>query len=358
LTGLLEVGRGEKAVGSIKVGEDADKRPVELPFLVARGVEDGPRLVVNAGVHGDELSGVAIVRRVLSEVEVEQLRGTVIGVPVVNVMAYDAGLRWDPADPKDMNRRFPGDSGGSLTDRLAHLFFHEIALSADYIIDLHSGDLAEVFHPHARVRCRDGSGRSMMLIHAFGVELLWERERLEGMLQVSAVRQGVPAITVEIGGGGVAEPHMVDLGVEGVHNVMRVLGMMPGFAEVPEYQIRLATRRPWLRSPVAGIFRSELRLGDVVEEDEVIGRVLNPWSFEEHEIRSPSRGIVAGVRTNPVVRSGSRVLFLLTYGRSEAGFGISSRHLIKVPKLPNARYRENRLLERIMETEGRSGHGD
>ncbi|RMF89026.1 MAG: hypothetical protein D6733_07245 [Methanobacteriota archaeon] len=348
--------RGSKTVTAVEVAEYADKSQVAIPLFMVSGAEDGPTLLLNAAVHGNELNGVEIVRKVMAGLDPGELCGTVMGVPIVNVMAYNAGLRWDPLDPKDMNRVFPGDRDGSLTEQVAYTFFNRIAKNADYIVDFHSAEYPEVFLPHTRIRTGDRTGRSLLLVNAFGTEIVWRRKGPEGMLQVRAIKERIPTITVEIGAGGVVDPGGVELGIEGVHNVLKVLGMMKGTALVPEQQILITKTRSWFRSPIGGIFEPGVGLGDVVLEGDLIGRILNPFSYEEIELRAPSKGVVAGLRTHPVVRTGTRLFFLLEY-RKDGGKGIDPKNLIKVPKLPNTRYRENRLLKKIMEIEGSSGHG-
>jgi predicted deacylase len=344
----FKVKKGSKVVKSIKVAEHADKRPVELPLFIIRGFDDGPTLLLNAAVHGNELNGVEIVRKVVANISPEEIKGTLIGIPIVNIMAYAAGLRWDPLDPKDMNRVFPGDRNGSLTEQAAYTFFNKVVKNSDYIIDFHSAEFPEVFLPHARVRKKDRSGRSMEMINAFGTEIVWEKKGPEGMLQVNAIKRRIPTITIEIGAGANVDKKGIKIGVKGVYNVMRVLGMIAGKARVPDRQIIIRKRRSWLRSPVGGIFESVVKLGDIVKHGESIGKILDPLSYEEMEISSPVNGIVAGLRNHPVVRTGTRLFFLLEYKLGES-CDIDPNHLIEVPKLPNSIYRKNRLLEKISE---------
>jgi predicted deacylase len=353
----ISVKKGSKTVRTIEVAEHADKSAVALPLFIVRGVEKGPTVLINAAVHGNELNGVEIVRKAVSRIDPEKLRGTLLGVPIVNILAYKAGFRWDPLDPKDMNRIFPGDRNGSLTEQTAYYFFNKIAKHADYIIDFHSAEYPEVFLPHARVRWKDRSGKSMALINAFGTEIVWEKKGPEGMLQVNTIKRKIPTITIEIGAGANVDRRGISLGVRGVFNVLRTLEMLRGKAKIPDYQILIKKKRSWFRSPIGGIFESNLSLGDVVNKGADIGRIFDPFSYEEMEIYAPVNGIVAGLRNHPVVRSGTRLFFLLEYKQDGGGFGIDPRQLIKVPELPNSEFVKNRILEKIVEVEGKPGNG-
>ncbi len=347
----LRVDRGTRAVKTVNVAEHADKSPVLLPLFVVQGMEDGPTLLINAGVHGDELNGVEIVRKVMAKVNPRDLKGTLVGVPIVNILAYAAGFRWDPLDQKDMNRKFPGDKNGSMTERVAHIFFNKIAVHADYIIDFHSAEFPEVFLPHVRIRKKDRSGKSMEMINAFGTEIVWDQKGSEGMLQVNAIKSKIPTITVEIGAGAIIDKSGVRTGVQGVYNVMRTLGMMRGTAKIPDFQILIKKKRSWLRSPIGGIFETDLKLGDIVRKGDLLGRIFDPFSYDETYIPASVDGIVAGLRNHPVVRTGTRLFFLLEYRKAENGFGIDPRHLIKVPSLPNSVHKKNVLLQRISKVE-------
>jgi predicted deacylase len=347
--------KGSKTVTAVEIAEHADKSTVSIPLFKIKGVEDGPKLLLNAAVHGNELNGVEIVRKVLAEVDPSGLKGTLLGVPIVNILAYKAGLRWDPLDPKDMNRKFPGDRSGSLTEQTAYAFFNKIARNADYIIDFHSAEYPEEFLPHARIRKRDRTGRSLELVNAFGTEIVWDQKGSEGMLQVNTIKRKIPTTTIEIGAGAKVDKKGIKLGVRGVFNVMRTLGMLEGEARIPNYQILIRKKRSWFRSPIGGIFESEIKLGDIVKRGDPLGKIFDPFSYDEKLIHAPVYGIVAGLRNHPVVRSGTRLFFLLEYRRDGGGFGIDSKHLIKVPPLPNSVFIKNRLLEKIIEAEEGAG---
>lgn len=336
---------GSKIIKKFKVAENADRSSLNLPVIVVKGKEEGPVLLLNAATHGNELIGVEVIRRVLEKLTPKDLNGTVIGVPIVNLPAYNVGQRSDPLDQKDMNREFPGDPAGSITQQLAHFFYSNIVKGAEYIIDFHSAEYPDVMLPHTRIRTKETSEESKLLARAFSTEIIWEGEGEPGMLQVCAAYDKKAIITVEIGAASGLEEEGIEAGIRGVKNVMTVLGMIKGTAEVLDYQIYVKSSEKWERSPHGGIFRSFVELGDIIEEGQELGEIADPFNLKIEKIRADSGGLVAGIKISPVVRTGSRLFFLLPPKEAEKEAG--EINLIKVPRLPHSRFVKNKILESI-----------
>lgn len=342
---LDKIKPGSKVIKKFKIAENADRSPLKLPLIIIKGKEDGPVLLLNAAVHGNELIGVEIIRRLMKKLGPKDIKGTLIGVPIVNIPAYNIGHRMDPLDKKDMNREFPGDPAGSITQQLAHFFYTEIVELADYIIDFHSAEYPDVMLPHIRVRSTDSTGRSKLLSRAYSTEIIWEGEEINGMLQVCAIRAGKAAITVEIGAAGALVEEDIEAGMKGIKNVMMVLGMLEGTADVLNYQIHIKSDEQWKRSPHGGIFRPFVKLGDIVKKGQVLGEIADPFNLKVDQIKAESSGLVAGVKISPVVRTGTRLFFLLP--PREVKKWIEEITLVKVPELPNSRHVENQLLQKV-----------
>lgn len=336
---------GSKIIKKFKVAENADRSPLNIPIIIIKGKEDGPVLLLNAATHGNELIGVEVIRRVMGKFTPKDLKGTIVGVPIVNVPAYNVSQRSDPLDQKDMNREFPGDPEGSITQQLAHFFYSNIAMEADYIIDFHSAEYPDIMLPHTRIRTTDPSEKSNLLAHAFSTELIWEGKGEPGMLQVCAARDGKAVITVEIGAASGLEEEGIEAGIKGVNNVMTVLGMIKGTALILDYQIYVKSSEKWQRSPHGGIFRPFVKLGDIIETGQELGEIADPFNLKIEKIRAKSSGLVAGIKISPVVRTGTRLFFLLP--PREQGGGVSEIDLKKVPKLPNSKKVKNKILETI-----------
>jgi predicted deacylase len=333
---------GSKIIKKFKVAENADRSPLEIPVIIIKGNEDGPVLLLNAATHGNELIGVEVIRRVMEKFTPKDLKGTIVGVPIVNVPAYNVGQRSDPLDKKDMNREFPGDPDGSITQQLAYFFYSNIVKEADYIIDFHSAEYPDVMLPHIRVRTNENSKESKLLAQAFSTEIIWEGKGERGMLQVCAASDGKAIITVEIGAASGLEEAGIEAGVGGVENVMTILGITKGTAEIHDYQIYVKSSEKWQRSPHGGIFRPFVKLGDIIEKGHVLGEIADPFNLKIDKIKAESSGLIAGMKTSPVVRTGTRLFFLLPPKEEE-----SEIDLKKVPKLPNSRRVKNKMLEAI-----------
>jgi predicted deacylase len=241
---------------------------------------DGPSLGVIGGVHGDEPLSLEVVRRVLDGLDGSDVRGSVLALPCANPYAYQALTRNTPLDMTNLNRVFPGDPDGMLSEQLAHRICERFLPRCDYLIDLHSGgNLATVDY----VYIHDDSSE---LARAFGLELMYRGSSYPGSLGNHARRNGVPTVVSELGGGGQRDERYIARGVRGVRNVMKKLGMLDGEPELPERQWIVDEMRI-LRPHQGGMLVSEVgvdRLGERVPRHTVLGRVLHPQTFEVLEV--------------------------------------------------------------------------
>jgi predicted deacylase len=339
----LDYRRGEKVAGRITIAESANRQEICLHYFGLWGQKDGPTLLLNAAVHGNEVVGVEVVRTIVDEIDPNKLSGNLLAVPIVNPMAFNSGLRWDPYDNVDMNRIFPGDPEGTMTERIANCFFSVFVRRADYVIDLHSAEFPDELIPHIRLRVQRPTGGILELVASTGVNAVWKGPSVKGMLQTQAVEISVPCVTIEIGAAGLITERDVLVGTTAVKNVMHVLGMIEGTALIPDRQILLESNEAWVRSPIGGIFKPAIALGQFVEEGSVIGDIIDPTSYKTEDIGSPLSGIVTGMSHQPIVRSGTRLAMVVDFDMANP-----KRHLIKTPRLPNAEYRPNEYLGALM----------
>jgi len=335
--------KGKKVSGHLTIAESANRQEIRLNYFAVWGVKEGPTLLINAAVHGNEVVGVEVLRAMVDYIDPKRLSGNVLAVPIVNPMAFNSGLRWDPYDNIDMNRIFPGNPEGTMTERIAHSFFDVFVREADYIIDLHSAEFPDELIPHIRIRVDEPSREYLDLVVSTGINAVWKGPSLKGMLQTESYRIGVPCTTIEIGAAGKIIRDNVEVGTTAVKNVMYVLGMLEGVAEIPSHQIVLASNRPWVRSPIGGIFKPAINLGQFVKSGENIGDIIDPTSFEDHDLISPLSGIVTGLTNQPIVRSGTRVTMVIDFDREDL-----TKHLVEAPALPNSKPKENEYLIDLM----------
>jgi predicted deacylase len=334
---------GTKVSDRITIAESASRQDICLYYFGLWGAKKGPTLLLNAAVHGNEVVGVEVVRKIVDEIDPKSLSGNLIAVPIVNPMAFTSGLRWDPYDNIDMNRIFPGDPEGTMTERVAHSFYTVFASRADFILDLHSAEFPDELIPHIRIRVDRPTRPYLDLVASTGINAVWKGPSIKGMLQTQAFQSKIPCVTIEIGAAGAITRADVLVGTTAVRNVMAVLGMIKEKASIPDRQILLQSSESWVRSPFGGIFKPGIALGQFVKKGDIIGDIIDPTSYKTEDIESPLSGIVTGMSHQPIVRSGTRLAMIVDFDRTHL-----KRHLVPSPKLPNAVYRQNEYLVQLM----------
>lgn len=306
---------GTRRLVDLPVSKLSNHTPVTLPVHVLHGPQPGPAMFVSAAIHGDELNGVEIIRRLLRTLQPGNICGTLLCVPVVNAYGFIGRSRYLP-DRRDLNRSFPGSPTGSLAARLANLFLTEVVKRCQFGIDLHTAAVHRVNLPQIRSefvkrpRCRE-------LSEAFGAQVVLEAPERPGSLRRAARDAGVDVLVYEGGEGLRFDEFAIKAGVDGIANVMLKTGML----ELPEGVAATTTselmRAPvfanaskWVRAPDGGVFRTLRKIGQAVSEGETIGWVSNPYDDTQSEIRSPRRGIIVGSTTLPIVNMGDALFHI------------------------------------------------
>lgn len=298
--------------GTVYCGELEDGAPVTIPYFIISGTQKKPVLLLNAALHGEELNGIEVIMRLSEKIDPERLFGTIVGVPVVNTLAFRARSRVDPIDGKDLNRVFPGKREGTITERVAHHFFHHFVKKATFGIDLHTGMRGHLLIPHPRVRVRRDFSPDIEYARALGTEIIFYHEGAPGMLTIEAGKAGIPVVCFEIGEAGRLDEYFIDAGIRGIINFMKYFGMLEGKPEIPDKQILLKDYKE-LVSRAGGLFYPKAGAGDVVKKNHLIGMIKSPITGEKHFVRAPQDCLVIGIRSQPVVRAGTSVAWLMTF---------------------------------------------
>jgi predicted deacylase len=308
------VPRGERRVIQLPVAALYNSgAPLRLPVHVVAGRRPGPVLFVSAAIHGDELNGVEIIRRLLRQRALARLRGTLIAIPIVNVFGIVQHSRYLP-DRRDLNRSFPGSLAGSLASRLAALFLEEIVANATHGIDLHTGALHRSNLPQIRGNMKEPE--TLRLARAFGVPVLLSGDVRDGSLRQAAAEMGVPVLVYEAGEALRFDELSIRAGVNGVVRVMRALEMLPSRTPRRPFEPVVASSSFWLRAPASGVFRAYVRLGDEVHRDQQLGDVVDPTDFLEPDvspIATPRPGIVIGCTNLPLVNEGDALFHVARF---------------------------------------------
>ena len=274
--------------------------PVSTPVLVVNGAMPGPTLCLTAAVHGDELNGIEMVRRVMHDLVPEKVSGAVIGVPIVNVQGFRRGSRYLP-DRRDLNRYFPGNPNGSAAARIANSFFVNVIKHCDALIDLHMGSFERANLPQIRADLRNPDVVTMT--QGFGSTVILHSTPAAGTLRYAATMAGVPTVTLEAGGPSELELNEVKHGVKGIETLINSLGMVPktrlwGDPEPVYY------RSSWVRASNGGILLANVSLGSTVRRGDLLGTITDPMNNARTELRSPHSGRIIGMARNQVVMPG------------------------------------------------------
>ena len=281
-----------------------------MPVKVICGRRAGPVLFVSAAIHGDELNGVEIIRRLLKRKVLSGLFGTLIAVPIVNVHGFLDQSRYLP-DRRDLNRSFPGSAKGSIAARLANTFLKEIVSKADCGIDLHTGALNRSNLPQIRANIHDA--KTLALARAFGAPVVLNSDIRDGSLRACAAERGFPVLIYEAGEALRFDELSIRAGVSGILKVMRFLGMLtqgkPGSSIVPV----IAASTSWVRAPASGIVNHRAKLGARVVAGQSIAIVGDPLGEYEVAVSAPFDGIVIGRNNLPLAHEGDALFNIAAF---------------------------------------------
>ncbi len=286
-----------------------------IPVHVVHGRKQGPRLFISGAVHGDEIIGVEIIRRLLKLKALRQLRGTLIAIPVVNAFGFINRTRYLP-DRRDLNRSFPGSGKGSLASRLARLFMDEIVAQCSHGIDLHSGSNFRSNLPQIRA-CLDDP-ETKKLAKAFGAPVIIDARLRDGSLREAVMEKGLPMLLYESGEALRFNEVAVKTGLRGILAVMREIGMLAGRpGRKHHHEPLVAQSTTWVRAPKSGITIFRCELGSRVKKGEVLGVIGDPFGNNEEEVRAPLTGVVIGRLNLPLVHAGDALFNIASFDRPQ-----------------------------------------
>lgn len=299
---------GASRVVELPVGQLPPGATSSMPVVVLHGRRAGPTVWLSGAIHGDEVNGIDIVRRVILELDPKTLSGTVLAVPIVNVFGVTAADRYMP-DRRDLNRSFPGSARGSLAGRVAHIFFDNVVRRCDIGLDFHSGSAGR--SNLSQIRCDLDQPETRRLAEAFGAPLTMHATLRDGSLRAAARKLGTPVLLYETG-----EAHRFDepgirRGVDGALRVLNGLGMIASSPEHPGSTI-LARSSSWIRAGRGGFSHVTVELGQEVEAGQVVATVTQTLGRTRIPLRTRAAGIVIGVLRDALVHHGDAVVHVAT----------------------------------------------
>ncbi|MFB6165102.1 MAG: succinylglutamate desuccinylase/aspartoacylase family protein [Haloarculaceae archaeon] len=304
--GTATASPGEIDTGRLFVGETRDGTEIGLPVAVVNGADSGKTLYLQAASDGDELNGVGVIRRLVPTLDPEALSGTILIVGIVNYHAFQVAQHRNPIDDTKMNRTYPGDENGTSSERIAAATF-EAATRADVALDLHQGSTSRMIE-ECRVRCGPRHRlheECLELAKVFGCGYVLDQKGPDGQLARAAPDEGVPTIDPELGGCVGWDDHSIEVGVQGVRNVLEYYGFTDG-THVPEPQTR-ATGFEQYGSPAGGLVTFHKDLGEDVERHDLLFEVTDAFGAVRAEVTADSDGVFWRTRRLPQVATGEYV---------------------------------------------------
>lgn len=284
--------------------------PMDLHVEVFHGVREGPVLLVCAAIHGDELNGIEICRRLIKRLNPKRLHGTVIVVPIVNVFGFIQQTRYLP-DRRDLNRCFPGSQRGALGSRLAHLFYDQLLSRATHLIDLHTGAIHRSNLPQIRTDIKDPIAKQMA--EEFLTPVILHAKERDGSLRSCATELGVHCLLYEAGEALRFDEASIRTGLNGILNVMKYLGMGQRRGSRRKFEPMIANSSQWVRNEVDGLIVSRVRLGEMVSKNQILAYSASPHGDMEEAIRSPIDGVVIGMSNIPIANEGEALFHIAKF---------------------------------------------
>jgi len=301
---------GERVNVNLPVADLYTSTSLHMPVQVVCGRSTGPVLFVSAAIHGDELNGVEIIRRLLKRKALRSIRGTLLAVPIVNVHGFLDQSRYLP-DRRDLNRSFPGSAKGSIAARLANLFINEIVSNADYGIDLHTGAINRSNLPQIRANVDDED--TLELARTFGAPVVINSNVRDGSLRECAVDRGMPMLIYEAGEALRFDELSIRAGIRGILNVMRKIGMLPASRKALTIDPVVASSTSWMRAGASGIVSAMVDLGSRVTEGQTLATISDPLGGSEEPVVAPFSGIVIGRSNLPLAHEGDALIHVAEF---------------------------------------------
>jgi predicted deacylase len=302
-----EIHPGKGAQLNLEVAHLHTHTPVQVPVIVERGKVDGPVVLLMAGMHGDEINGMEIIRRVIRKGYNKPTEGIIICIPVFNIFGFLNVMRVLP-DGRDLNRSFPGAKNGSLASQFAYHFMKEIAPKVDYVIDFHTGSAQR--NNMAQIRCVFKDSESMELARIFNPPFIIHSAYIAKSIRESMNKRGKKILLFEGGKTNSIEEGIVKEGVDGIKRFLNHLNMRP-FKEVGNQRHPVYIKEhKWLRAPNSGMFQTAVKNGDKVDVGTILGMVTDPFGKIEKRIKSPMEGYVFCINESPVVNKGDAIFHI------------------------------------------------
>ncbi len=306
-----KVALGQSARVNFNVAKLHTQNSIDVPVIIERSKKPGPTVLITAGIHGDEVNGVEIVRQIIAKGINKPKRGTIICIPVINVFGFIHMDRLFP-DGRDLNRVFPGSKNGSLASRVAHQLMTKVVPHADLILDFHTGG-ADRFNA-AQIRVVKNEVVLDELAETFGAPFIFYSKNLGNSFRNSVYRKGIPMLLFEGGKSFNIHNTITNTGVNGAKRVLSHLEMLrsPFKVSKPKKEAVKISESKWLRASYSGMFKPTISINSRVEKGEVLGNITDPYGSFNHFIKAPNSGYIFNINQSPLVYQGDAIFHIST----------------------------------------------
>lgn len=304
---INETPKGTIAHYWLKIITDGFGSPINIPVMVARGIKDGPILGITAAVHGNELNGISVIHRLFNEIDVAELSGTIVGVPVVNVPSFMRKQRRFN-DGVDLNHIMPGKEDGNISQVYAHRFIERLVKSFDYLLDLHTASTGRINSYYVRADMSQPIVKKLAELQ--NADIIVHNPPSDGTLRGAADELGIPAITLEVGNPSTFQRRLIRSGVHGIHNVLCYLKMIEDEMIETDTETVLCERSIWIYTDTGGLLTIPVDLRQIIEQGGIIASIKDIFGKKLKDYVSPEKGVVIGKSVSPVNQTGGRILHL------------------------------------------------
>lgn len=305
------VGLGESATVKFNVAKLHTQNRIDVPVVIERSKKPGPTVLITAGIHGDEVNGVEIVRQIISKGINKPKRGTIICIPVINVFGFIHMDRQFP-DGRDLNRAFPGSKNGSLASRVAYKLVTEILPHVDFVMDFHTGGADRFNAPQIRIVKKDDTLKE--LAHAFGAPFVLYSKNLNKSFRNTCSKRGIPVLLFEGGKSFNLDNTITNTGVNGTKRVLSHFNMLNRKFKVsqPKKSCIFISESKWLRANYSGMFKPNIKINAQAKKGDTIGNITDPYGSFNHSVKAPNDGYIININHSPLVYQGDAIFHIST----------------------------------------------
>ncbi|WP_136482046.1 succinylglutamate desuccinylase/aspartoacylase family protein [Cognatitamlana onchidii] len=300
---------GERKEVNFDVANLHTSTPVNIPVIIERSKKPGPTVLFTAGIHGDEVNGVEIVRQLIAKGINQPKVGSIICMPVINVFGF-INLKREFPDGRDLNRVFPGSPTGSLAGRVAYKLIHEVIPHVDLIVDFHTGGSGRFNAP--QIRYSKDNTELNDLAQAFGAPFVLYSKNLSKSFRTTCSKQGKQLLLFEGGKSFHIDDVVTNTGVNGSKRLLKHLGMLKTVfkSNKPKRDCVFINESKWLRAKYSGMFKATMAVGSYVEKDDILGHITDPYGKFNYFVRAKNNGFIINVNESPIVYQGDALFHI------------------------------------------------